>query len=125
MDGASCVRHPFTVMNKKIDFNPISWFTPNTYEKNFKEPTSTPGVYVITNSTIDWNNKTKELNILYVGSTKNLKQRYSRHEVLRVLREVYDFCQFFFIEHSDYLALEKELIVKYQPKFNTQWLKDS
>jgi excinuclease UvrABC nuclease subunit len=94
------------------------WFTPNTYDQNYKYPTDNSGVYVIVlpnNEDID---KSK---ILYIGSAKNLSVRYRRHEVMRMLKEFYGYVQFYFKEEQNYRETEKQLIKMYQPKFNKQW----
>ena len=88
-----------------------SWYTPNTYDRNFAYPSKKEGVYVIVEPT---------LGILYVGSSINLWQRYNRHEVLRLLNATYGYVQFYFTECTNSKEFEKHLIKTLQPKYNTQ-----
>lgn len=108
-------------MNTPIDFDPYKTNTHNTYDKNYKAIPNTPGVYFIVSWKFDNDNKKSIYDILYIGSAKNLKQRYTRHEVMRALKYHYDFLKFYFIEIDNQLEHEKKLIKKYQPKYNTQW----
>jgi excinuclease UvrABC nuclease subunit len=96
------------------------WFTPNSYDKNFKIPTQLSGVYMIIRPIIEIGEE-PDYEILYIGSAKNIFNRYRCHEVLRVLREFYGYVQFYFKEEKQYLKIEKQLIKKYQPRFNTKW----
>jgi len=102
-------------------FKPEEWFTPNTYDNNFKFPTENSGIYLIVYPTFDDDSKEFDYEILYIGSAKNLRQRYEKHEVMRVLREVYNYIQFYFKEESEYRKIEKQLIKQIQPRFNKQW----
>jgi excinuclease UvrABC nuclease subunit len=102
-------------------FNPSEWFTPNTYDRNFKNPPNAPGVYLIALLIIDFDQKKTNYDIQYVGSAKDLSVRYSKHEVLRMIRKNEFIVQFFFKEIEDYLPLEKKLIKSIQPKYNIQW----
>jgi hypothetical protein len=95
------------------------WKTPNTYDIDFKPPSNQSGVYIITESI--FGKHTLLHNILYIGSAKNLKIRYEKHEVLRMLKRTYEYVQFYFKEEIEYKKVEKQLIKKYQPKYNTQW----
>jgi excinuclease UvrABC nuclease subunit len=94
------------------------WKTENTYNKNYAPVPARPGVYLLVNTGFDLQHE-----ILYVGSSKNLKQRRQRHEVLRVLSEMYSGygVRFYFKEEADYLSVEKQLIKQIQARFNTQW----
>ena len=100
----------------KQDFR--GWETPNTYDTNFADPPQESGVYVITRF-VSLSDGIRE--IVYVGSAKNLYQRYQRHEVRRVLQVIYGHTQFWFIKCLDYREFEKSLIKRFQPKFNKQW----
>ena len=93
------------------------WFTENTYNINFKKTPNKSGVYFLVG--INFIPITKE--IIYVGSSKNLKKRYMNHEVIRNESSNYDFIKFYFIECDDFLTEEKKLIKKIQPKLNKQW----
>lgn len=97
------------------------WFTPNTYDVNFKFPTTNSGVYIIVSAIPNIKRKKMEYTILYIGSAKNIKSRHDGHAVLRILKETYQFVQFYFKEDVNYRQLEKTLIKQLQPKFNKQW----
>lgn len=105
-----------------FSFSPNLWSTPNTYGTNFKDVPNTPGVYLLVNA--EFSNDLKSVNhtILYVGSSKCLRVRYKSHEVLRTLRSMHDYIQFYFIETKDYINTEKLLIKSIKPKYNKQWL---
>jgi excinuclease UvrABC nuclease subunit len=94
------------------------WKTERTYNTNFSPIPERPGVYLIVNTDFNFRHE-----VLYVGSSQNLKQRHSRHEVLRILSEMYDGLgvRFYFREEPDYLSVEKQLIKETQARFNTQW----
>ena len=100
-------------------FNHLEWKTPNTYNSNYSSVTENSGVYVFTSTTFEENRLNFE--ILYVGSAKNLKQRYKNHEVKKILCEIYNYIQFYFVEEKNYREIEKTLIKTMQPKFNKQW----
>ena len=100
-------------------FKPENWFTPNTFDTNFKEPSTKCGVYFLVYLNIYA--KRKRYKILYVGSAKNLKVRYEKHEVRRLLTEIYGYIQFYWKEEENYREVEKYLIKTIQPKFNKQW----
>ncbi len=92
------------------------WKTPNTYSKDYEHPSINPGIYCIVAFTSQTENQ-----VVYIGSAKNLKQRYERHELLRFCREIYDHCIFYWREEINYKEVEKQLIQEQQPKFNKQW----
>ena len=109
-------------------FYPESWYTPNTYDNHFQNPTQKSGVYLLVYPLWFDQYKKKDLpvnndqyDILYVGSAKNLYQRYQKHEVLRILRETYGYIQFYFKEYTNYKEIEKQLIKQIQPRYNKQW----
>jgi len=110
--------------NIEFKFCPEDWYTPNTYDANFKDPGNQPGVYLIVLTNRDRFGRFINpaiYEVLYVGSAQNLKVRYQKHEVLRTLREVYGYVQFFFKEEPDFRNKEKALIKAVQPRFNKQW----
>lgn len=109
-------------MDIQFIFDPKKWHTPNTYDSNFCSVPETSGVYLLVAPLVDYVSKEIFYNILYVGSAKNLAQRYKGHEVLRLLKEVYGYVQFYFRNEVNYRSEEKELIRLIQPKFNKQWL---
>lgn len=106
----------------KFPFLQTEWCTPNTYDTNFREVPSTPGVYMLVWVDLRLSAKSKipEQEILYIGSAKNLLQRYNGHEILRVLRKTHGYIQFHFQECENYYQREIELIKKFTPIFNTQ-----
>ncbi len=95
------------------------WFTPNTYDPNFAFPADEPGVYFVAAYKIRWQ-KVKLIGIVYVGSAKNLRIRYQRHEVLRHMREIYDYVRFYFQPENNYRKREIEMIHAIHPRFNIQ-----
>lgn len=98
-----------------------NWYTEQTYDGNFKVMEGRPGVYILIHLHIDQFDKTIKHNILYVGSSKNLKARHRSHEVLRMLKMHYDYIRTYFKYCDDFLEAEKYLIGKLQPKYNVQW----
>lgn len=102
-------------------FNSEDWLTPNSYSENYEYPPKKSGVYLIVLPKINWKKKQVKYTILYVGSAKNLYIRYNKHEVFRLLTNIYGYVQFYFKLVDNFRAIEKELIKKIQPRFNTQW----
>lgn len=102
-------------------FYPGDWLTPNTYDRNFSYPKDSSGVYLLVNPNYDVIQRTSNYEILYIGSAKSLKKRFEKHEVLRMLRKQFGYIQFYFLEIENYKEVEKYLINKIQPIFNTQW----
>lgn len=114
----------FTPMEKSFAFNPEEWNTPNTYNFNFKQPPNKSGVYLLVKAEILTGHKSRYVKheILYVGSSRNLKKRYNSHEVLNMLQKQHDYIQFYFKEVDNHFEIEKELIKLIQPKYNKKWL---
>jgi hypothetical protein len=102
-------------------FNPMEWFTPNTYDVNFKMPPNECGVYLIAVPLINHVERKIDYDIQYVGSTKHLSVRYKSHEVFRMIRISEPSAQFFFKQEIKYKDVEKEMIKMIQPKYNSQW----
>jgi excinuclease UvrABC nuclease subunit len=98
------------------------WFTPNTYDRNFKSTPNKSGVYLIIIPHYDFNNKSVQHEIVYIGSAKDLLVRYSKHELLRFLKNRNQYVRFYFKECNNYRAEEKRLIKLVQPQYNIQWL---
>lgn len=106
-----------------MEFKPEDWFTPNTYDTNFAMPKAVPGVYLITDTVFVRENGivTKaNYNIIYVGSSSNLAVRYSKHEVLRMAKRIYDYVQFYWLPVHNHIEREVQLIQHFSPKFNIQ-----
>ena len=86
-------------------------------QEKIKNLPNNPGVYLM---------KDKDNNVIYVGKAKNLKKRVSQYflrkqEILKVRKMVENIVDFdFFVVGSEYdaLALENNLIKKYQPYYN-------
>ena len=109
----------YFIMSKKFESN---WFTINSYNNDFKYPEKTSGVYMLVKCDVSEYglNSGYKKEIVYIGSSKNLKQRYQRHEVIKILKEVYDYIQFYFRETQNYRTEEIKLIKLHKPKFNKQ-----
>lgn len=109
---------------EKFKFDPDDWRTPNTYGNNYGNPPAKPGVYFITTMG-KYDPEVKNVNdcitILYIGSSKNLLNRWNTHDKIAPLRAEYGNIQFYFKEATEYLHIEKALIKKLQPKHNIQW----
>ena len=97
------------------------WFTPHTWGLNYKEPPKSSGVYLVVHPVVSYKPRKIDWQILYIGSSKNLHERYEGHEVIRLLGEVYGYVRFYFKEEQHYRAVEKKLIGLIQPRFNRQW----
>ena len=88
-----------------------------TITEKIKTLPNNPGVYLM---------KDKDNNIIYVGKAKNLKKRVSQYflrkqEILKVqkmVENIVDFDFFVVATEMDALALENNLIKKYQPFYN-------
>jgi excinuclease UvrABC nuclease subunit len=94
------------------------WKTPNSYDRDFEDPPQESGVYLLVRP---FEGIKLKYEIMYIGSAKWLYQRYERHEVRRVLTEVYGYIQFYWKRFDNHREIEKQLIKQYQPKFNKQW----
>jgi excinuclease UvrABC nuclease subunit len=92
------------------------WKTPNTYSSNYDPPSAKSGVYcfVVYTSHMDRGN------VVYVGSSKSIETRYRGHAVKAALYQEYWYVRFYFKECDNYKQVEKELILKFQPRFNIQ-----
>jgi excinuclease UvrABC nuclease subunit len=96
--------------------------TPNTFNKNFKEPLNCGGIYYIVHPKLNPKNRKIAYQILYIGSSANLKNRINNHDKHSLLTKKYKYVEFYFKESDNFLEIEKQLIKKYQPKYNKQWL---
>ena len=89
----------------------------NQIKEKLKVLTSRPGVYVM---------RDKDDNVIYVGKAKNLKNRVSQYfrnspkpsKVQAMVDNVANFDYFITMSEMDALALESNLIKKYQPFYN-------
>jgi len=98
---------------KEFIFKETEWKTPNTYDTNFSDPTDKAGVYLIMNYESEY-----KFEILYVGSAKNLKNRYKSHSLLNTLKMQNKYVRFYFKETANYLQDEIKLIKSIKPKYN-------
>ena len=86
-------------------------------KSKLKNLTTKPGVYVM---------KDKDNIVIYVGKAKNLKNRVSQYfhssnkpvKVQTMVDNIYDFDYFITMSEMDALALENNLIKKFQPFYN-------
>ena len=86
-------------------------------QEKIKTLPNNPGVYLM---------KDKYNNVIYVGKAKNLKKRVSQYflrkqtiiKVQNMVKDVVDFDYFIVATEYDALALESNLIKKYQPFYN-------
>ncbi len=102
-----------SVENFIIDFK--GWKSPQAWSDWFGYPPKKSGVYLFVATTRDDYIKQR---ILYIGSAKNIKRRFSSHEMWYIIHKDYPFFMFYWKEESDYLTVEKYLIHKYQPEYN-------
>lgn len=102
----------------EIDFSVWKWSC------NIVDPPKKAGVYVITDTVFSVDYKSMNREIVYIGSSKNLFRRKSNHPIMRLLGMQGRYCQFYYLLIDNILEVEKELIGKYNPKYNKQWRKD-
>jgi len=125
MASSSYLEAYFIFMNLENDlvhFNQLLDFkTPNTYGENFSVVPKVSGVYFYVTPYYEDNPLFGYdfYKILYIGSSKNLYNRYNNHEVGRVLKNICN-VQFYFVETKDYISIEKNLINKIKPICNYQ-----
>jgi len=95
--------------------------TPNTYGENFSKVPKKPGVYFYTTPSYTDGILfgTEYEKILYVGSSCNLYNRYSGHEVGRMLKNICNI-SFYFFETEFYSKIEIEFINNVKPICNFQ-----
>jgi len=105
-----------------IDLKKITtkWETPNSYG-NYKYPPEKSGVYAVVATDLNLDSDCYgDRELVYIGSTSNLKTRYVGHEVLKVLRAMFpiNHVAFYFFETTNYKNYEKRLIKKLEPRIN-------
>lgn len=102
-----------------FSFVETKWWCANTYDTNYKEITNKSGVYFFAMLDIE----TKVKDILYVGSSVDLKTRYKGHNIYRKMEKDKNNIPlfFYFIEmDKGFYDYERKLIKKLKPKYNTQ-----
>lgn len=112
----SLVWNDMLFCNGEIFCQEHEWKTPNTYNNNFAEPPEKPGIYVF----VVYVEPNDRGNIVYIGSSVNLSNRYHGHRAKIFLYEQYWYVRFYFKETENFKEEEKRLIQKFQPKFNIQ-----
>lgn len=110
---------------KKVDL--IKFKTPNTWGENYFSVPKKSGVYFYTTcynygfESLFGNEYDK---ILYIGSSLNLYNRYSNHEIGRHLKRLCN-VTFYFYETENFYEMEKYLIDYYKPICNYQHNKEN
>ncbi len=99
-----------------IQFND-EWKSPNADGFSFSSIPEKSGVYVFVGFK-KINFSLKYSGIVYIGSSRNLLQRYEAHDVIGKIDYYYDYYQFYFKETINYIAEEKMLIRTINPRFN-------
>lgn len=94
------------------------WQTENTYCNHFGEPPPNPGVYLFLHVDLDLLAKPRPQRVLYVGMSKNIRNRVSGHEVLREVRDLYVQKWHKSVPANELRKIEKQLIQKFNPPFN-------
>lgn len=94
------------------------WLTPDTYGSNFSDFPKKAGVYIVVYPGDLKHFGDRNYQILYVGSSGNIRKRLRCRNDLKIIRIVYGYVQVFFKICSNYRALEARLIKELQPRFN-------
>jgi len=102
-----------------LSFVQDKWYCKNTYNRNYKDVGNFPAVYFFV--ALNW--KTKEADIIYVGSTSNLLSRYKSHSIHKKIESLKDSLAalYFLPMDKGYFDYEKKLIIKLKPLFNRQF----
>ena len=66
----------WTTINNSLE--EIGWLTPNSYGRDFCSPLPCPALYIF--SRLDY--QAQKGRAMYVGQTKNLRNRWARHQIL-------------------------------------------
>jgi len=108
-----------------IPYNNGEWFTPNTYtSKIYSCLPKASGIYAIVKATLDLYNRRCEKEVMYVGMSQNIAQRYSGHEIRKMIEEdlgedPLPWLQIYFFRCSDNLRdVEREIISGINPPYN-------
>lgn len=99
--------------------------TPNTYAENYSKIPKSSGIYFFCTPFYEDGilfGYDKE-QIIYIGSSKNLYNRYSSHSLKKQLRKSTKI-SFYFFETENYKQIEIELIKEIKPIFNIQYNKN-
>lgn len=102
------------------DFDIEKWKTPRTYCNNFSPIPEKSGVYAVLDIQL-LEYAALSIEVLYIGISKNLKQRTKGSAILSKIRKEYADVYIYFQEIShNFREKEKEYIKSFQPKFNIQ-----
>ena len=104
----------------KFIFNETEWNNPNSFDITFKKLPESRGVYLLVHTYITDKPRLRNHEILYVGSSTNLKERLRGHQTLRFLKTQYEYVHCFFKECDSYYEYEKKIIKEVKPKYNIQ-----
>lgn len=113
-------------MDEVGNINIDEWFTPDTYDTNYKELPQTPGVYLLVLREVFPEKRRMDRTLIYVGSSDNLAIRCRSHPIKnKALREykgdaIVSVARYF-KECDDYRVVEKNLIKSTQARYNKQW----
>lgn len=92
------------------------WRTQNTYTERFDYPENKPGVYFFLG--IKNKDPLNDIELIYIGSSKNIKQRKQGHDLLKKIKGQYDHVHLYFKYCNNYILEERKLIKQFNPKFN-------
>ena len=99
---------------------PEGWFTTSRYAdtKISKQLPESEGVYMLFGFTF----APYKQELLYIGRSSNLKNRINSHPIINEILYDYDHYGVCFKETNDSIEYEKELINKYKPFYNIQYV---
>ena len=108
--------------NKKIALYLDDWHTPNCYS-DAVDPPQKSGVYLIVKYDGLFEHGKPNMEIIYVGSSRNLSSRLRSHEVYKIARALLPeaHINYFFHETDCFKEYEKELIQKISPSINVMF----
>lgn len=112
------LRNGLKLVRANFDFDINEWPTQDTYNGNCTLLPGSPGVYLIVATDMLDKHKTMQQEIVYIGSSRNIKKRVKTHPVVRVVKAYHFSVSVHFKECGNYLQIEKELIGKYNPRIN-------
>lgn len=105
---------------KFLGYIKTSWLSPDD-DVNYSIPPMGPGVYCLEIFWDIWHHADKRpQDIIYVGSSSNLYNRSTAHEIIKNIRKSYpdSFVRFWFKPTAHFKRAEKRLIEKLQPLLN-------
>lgn len=105
---------------KFLAFIRLQWESPDD-DENYAIPPKAPGVYCLEIIWDIWHHDdVRPQDILYVGSSSNLFNRSTAHEIIKNIKVSYADCyvRFWFKPTNECKKAEKKLIEKLQPLLN-------